>query len=72
MNLDLRNTKWTTGWKGLPECYIKLKTPGVTSIISEMIPDPEYEEWIRKVGKEKVDEIMKQAALRGTSMHFFF
>ena len=49
---DLRDVKWTTGWKGLPEAYVRIKTPGVTSVIGDMIPDPEMEEWIRKMGQE--------------------
>jgi len=68
---DIRNVKWITGWKGLPECYVKIKTPGVTSVINEMIPDPEMEEWVRKVGQAKVDEIMTNAGYRGTAMHLF-
>lgn len=72
MNIDKSKIKWTRGWKNLPEAWFQIKTPGVTSIISEMVPDPEYEEWVRKVGQEKVDEIMQNAAFRGTAMHFFF
>jgi len=72
MNLDLKNIKWIKGWKNLPEAWVKLKTPGVTSVINEMLPDPEYEEWIRKVGQAEVDRIMQNAAYRGTAMHFFF
>lgn len=68
---DLRNVKWTTGWKGLPECYVKIKTPGVTSVIGEMLPDPEMEEWVRKVGQEQVDRILTAAGYRGTAMHLF-
>lgn len=68
---DLRNTKWTTGWKGFPECYMKIKTPGVTSVINEMVPDPEMEEWVRKVGQEQVDKILTAAGYRGTAMHLF-
>jgi hypothetical protein len=72
MNFDAENVKWTNGWKGYPEAWVKIKTPGVTSVISDMVPDPEYESWVLKVGQKKVDEIMKQAAFRGTAMHFFF
>ena len=68
---DLRDVKWTTGWKGLPEAYVRIKTPGVTSVIGDMIPDPEMEEWIRKVGQEKVDQILTAAGHRGTAMHCF-
>jgi len=68
---DLRSVKWTTGWKGLPEAYVRIKTPGVTSVLGDMIPDPEMEEWIRKVGQEKVDQILTAAGHRGTAMHCF-
>ena len=68
---DLKNIKWTTGWKNLPECYLRIKTPGVTSVIGSEIADPEMEEWIRKVGQAKVDEILKKAGYRGTAMHIF-
>jgi len=68
---NIKNVKWTSGWKNLPEAWIQIKTPGVTSIINDMIPDPEMEEWVRKVGQEKVDEILKQAGFRGTAMHAF-
>ena len=68
---DLRSVKWTIGWKNLPEAYVRIKTPGVTSVIGDMIPDPELEEWIRKVGKEKADKIMIAAGHRGTALHCF-
>lgn len=72
MNIDFNKIKWVKGWKDLPEAWLQLKVPGVTSIIGDMIPDPEYEDWVRKVGQEQVDKIMQQAAYRGTAMHFFF
>lgn len=56
---------------GLPECYVRIKTPGVTSVINDMVPDPEMEEWVRKVGQAKVDEILTNAGYRGTAMHLF-
>jgi hypothetical protein len=68
---NIKNVKWTTGWKGLPECYVRIKTPGVTSIIGDMIPDPEMEEWVRKMGQAKVDAILTAAGHRGTAMHMF-
>jgi len=68
---SINNAKWVTGSHGLPEVYIKFNIPSVTRIISDMIPDPELEEWIRKVGKEKSEIIMKNAGDRGTSMHLF-
>ena len=68
---NVKDTKWITGWKGLPECYVRIKTPGVTSVIGDMIPDPEMEEWVRKVGQEQVDKILTAAGHRGTAMHLF-
>lgn len=65
------HVKWTTGWKGLPEAYTKLNVPSVTKIINELIPDPEMEEWARKVGEAKAQEIMTAAGYRGTAMHLF-
>ena len=70
-NFDINKVKWTTGWKNLPTAYYPIKVPGVTTIINELIPDPEMEEWIRKVGQAKVDEIMTNASYRGTAMHTF-
>lgn len=71
INIDTKNIKWVNGWRDLPEAWVKIKTPGVTSIINEMIPDPEMEEWVRKMGQDKVDEILKNAGYRGTAMHIF-
>lgn len=65
------HVKWTIGWKGLPEAYTKLNVPSVTKIINELIPDPEMEEWARKVGEAKAQEIMTNAGYRGTAMHLF-
>lgn len=65
------NSKWITGWKGLPELWYKLTVPSVTKVINELIPDPEMEEWVRKVGEAKAQEIMTNAGYRGTAMHLF-
>jgi hypothetical protein len=69
--LDLKSVKWITGWKGLPEAYARIKTPGVTSVIGDMVPDPEMEAWVLKVGQAEVDRIMTAAGYRGTAMHLF-
>lgn len=68
---NLRNTFWKNGWKNMPECYVQIKTPGVTSVINSMIPNPEIDEWIKEVGKETADNITQAANYRGTAMHLF-
>jgi len=70
-NFDINKVKWLQGSHGLPTAYYKLDIPSVTGIINTMVPDPEMEEWIRKEGKEKVDEIMRLAGYRGTALHIF-
>lgn len=71
LEFDINKIKWVSGNYGLPEAYFKINIPSVTSIINSMIPDPELEDWARKIGQEKADEIMKQAGFRGTAMHLF-
>lgn len=66
-----RDVEWRKGWKDLAEAYVKIKVPGVTSVISDMIPDPAIEEWIKAVGKEAADKITQNAHWRGTAMHIF-
>lgn len=68
---DLKNLKWIKGWMDMPEAYVRVKTPGVTSIISDMIPNPEIDEWIKAVGQETADKITKASHDRGTAMHCF-
>jgi len=68
---NLKSIKWVKGWRDLPESYIQIKTPGVTTIINDMIPNPEIDEWIKVVGKEKADQITQAAYDRGNSMHLF-
>jgi len=70
-SFDLKKVRWIIGWKNIPEAYYPIKVPGVTSVINEIVPDPEYEEWIRRVGQAKVDEIMTAAGYRGSAMHCF-
>jgi len=72
MNIDLTKIKWVKGKYGLPDAYYKLRIPSVTNIIGEMIPDPELDKWIKKVGKEEADKITEAASNRGTAFHFFF
>jgi hypothetical protein len=66
-----RDVIWKPGWRDLAECYVKVKVPGVTSVISEMIPDPGIEQWIKDVGPELADKITQAANYRGTAMHCF-
>jgi len=65
------NIKWMKDERELPACFYKIKIPSVTTIISSEIPDPEWDEFIAKVGKERADEILMLAGQRGTSMHIF-
>lgn len=68
---NLKNILWKAGFKNLPDAYIRLKVPGVTSIINDMIPDPGIDEWIKKVGKKVSDAITQAAHYRGKAMHIF-
>ena len=65
------NIKWQKGSYGLQEAVLKIKVPSVTTVIGEMIPDPEWDEFVAKVGKEKAEQIMIKAGNRGSSMHTF-
>ena len=67
---DLNLVRWTVDKRGLPEAYYKIKTPSVSAILN-LIPDPELEIWVQKVGKAVADEIMTQASYRGTALHTF-
>ena len=69
--LDLTKVKWIVNKYGYPTPYYPLPCVSVSTILSEMIEDPEFDEWVRKMGKEKVDAIMKAAGDRGTAMHTF-
>lgn len=68
---DINNIKWQKGSYGLPEAVYKIKVPSVTGVIGEMIPDPEWDEFVAKVGKAKADQIMTSAGQRGSAMHIF-
>lgn len=65
------NIKWQKGSYGLPECVYNIKIPSITNIISWGIPDPEWDEFVAKIGKEKADEILRKAGNRGSAMHVF-
>lgn len=66
-----RDVRWQSGWKDLAEAWVKVKVPGVTTVISEMIPDPEIEKWKQDVGEEVAQRITEAAQHRGTAMHMF-
>ena len=68
---DLRSTKWMKGWRDMPEAYIRIKTPGVTTVINDMIPNPDYENFVKEVGQEAADRITQAANWRGSAMHLF-
>jgi len=68
---NIENIKWQKGSHGLPEAVLKIKIPSVTSVIGEMIPDPEWDAFVAQVGQEKADEIMRLAGYRGSAMHIF-
>ena len=70
-NFDINNIKWQKGSYGLPEAVYKIKVPGITTVIGEMLPDPEFDKFVAEVGKEKADQIMTAAGNRGTAMHTF-
>ena len=68
---DINNIKWIKGSHGLPECVYKIKIPSVSTVIGSMIPDPEYDQFVKNVGKAKADQIMTAAGNRGSAMHAF-
>lgn len=56
---------------GNPSAYYPLRTPGVTTVINDLIPDPEWDEFVKEVGEEKAQQILEAAGQRGTAMHCF-
>jgi len=71
MVIDLAKIKWKKGSWGLPEALYQIRTPGVTTIINDLVPDPDLDAFIAAVGKTKAEQIMKAAGFRGTAMHLF-
>lgn len=65
------NIYWIKDDRNLPACYYKIKVPSVTTIIAEMVPDPEYDKWVLEMGKERVEQIMNSAGQRGSALHCF-
>jgi len=70
-SFNKENIRWIKDERGLPSCYYKIKIPSVTTVLSEMVPDPEFDKWVLQIGKEKAEQIMTAAANRGSSMHTF-
>lgn len=68
---DINNVTWVKGSYGLPQAIYKIKVPGVSTIISECIPDPEWDAFVAQVGQEKAEAIMTAAGNRGTATHIF-
>ncbi|MGL5691332.1 MAG: PD-(D/E)XK nuclease family protein [Bacteroidales bacterium] len=63
-----KDIKWSKNTYGYHDALLKIRVPSVTTIISDMIEDVEFEEWKKSVG-DKYEEILKYCADRGTSMH---
>lgn len=70
-NINLNKIKWFKDKYGNSTAYYQLKIPGVTTIISELIEDPDLDKFIADVGEEKAKQIMEDAAHKGTSAHTF-
>ena len=67
---NIEDIKWQKGSYGLPEAIIKIKVPSVSAIIGT-IPDPDWDEFVAKVGQEKAEQIMVSAGNRGSATHIF-
>jgi len=70
-DINKKKIIWSTDYFGNATPYYPIKIPSVSTVISETVPDPEIEEFIRKMGKEKAEQIMQAAMYRGTAMHTF-
>jgi len=70
-NFDLDKITWIKGSYGLPEAVLKIKVPSVSTVIGEMLADPEWDAFVASVGKIKADQIMTSAGNRGSAMHCF-
>lgn len=70
-NFDLTKIQWVKGHRDMPEAHYVFKVPSVTAIIGELVPDPDFDDFVAKVGKERADQIMTSAGHRGSAMHTF-
>lgn len=70
-NFNPKKIKWLKDYYGNPAAYYPLKVPGVTTVLGDMIVDPEYLKFIEEVGEEKAKQITEAAWHRGTAMHSF-
>lgn len=57
-------------WNAYDEKGKKLKVPSVSAVVSSK-DDPELDNWIKEVGEEAAERIMKLAGDRGTVLHTF-
>jgi len=71
MDFNKDKIRWMKDFYGNPSAYVPLKIPGVTAVIEEMIPDPDWEKFVKEVGEEKANQIRDAASNRGKSMHTF-
>jgi len=70
-NFNIKKVKWLKDFYGNPTAYYPLRVPGVTTVLGDMIVDPDYLKFVEEVGEEKAKQITEAAWHRGTSMHAF-
>lgn len=70
IEFNKENIRWMRDERGLPGCFLKIKVPSVSTILG-LIPDPSWDEFIAKVGKERADIILQGAGNRGSATHVF-
>ena len=71
MEFNKEKIIWAKGSYDLPSAFYKLSVPSVSTILGDMIPDPELEEWKKSVGEVQAKKIGDAAGNRGTAMHTF-
>lgn len=62
---------WSKDQYNNPTAFYKLKIPSVSTILTDMIEDPELEQWKITVGEEAAQKISTAAANRGSALHEF-